>query len=89
MVDKQIQGTLMNVCEHVYYRGCTHFVIADQLGACSAIREMLYPLCKEIIVLIVMFLNNYRNFQSSAHWILEVNITCESTCIPRVHKPMN
>ena len=67
MVDKQIQGTLMNVCEHGYYRECTHFVIADQLGACSAIREMLYPLFKEIIVLIVMFYNNYRNFQSSAH----------------------
>ena len=58
MVDKQIQGTLMNVCKHHgYYRECIlHFVITDKFGAFSPILEMLYPLCKKILVLIVMFL---------------------------------
>ena len=82
MVDKQIQGTLMNVCEHRYFRECTHFAIAYKHG----VWEMLYPLSKETFVLIVMFLINYRQFQNLVHCILEVIITFESSCIS--HKPI-
>ena len=46
MVDKQIQGTLVNIFVHGYYGECTHYVIADKRGASSAISEMLYSLCK-------------------------------------------